>query len=101
MPYLIGRRLRLRVNVKEVDSGELIDPENLHLRIRHYSSDTIEEYTYPTDPQIIKEDVGIYYMDTTPDAPGTYGYRWWSTGEVEDANEETFIIADTRVEGES
>lgn len=44
--------------------------------------DAVVSYQYGVDAEIVKSDTGVYYIDIdTSGDPGTWSYRWYSTGE--------------------
>jgi len=50
-------------------------------------------YTYGTDSNIGRVDVGDYYCDVTPTVSGRWSYRWEATGNATTvANEGTFVV---------
>jgi hypothetical protein len=51
--------------------------------------------TYGTDPEVIKESTGVYYLDLDIDTAGTWYYRFKGTGPVKAADERTIIARET------
>lgn len=60
-------------------SGTNTDPSAVTFKYKAPSG-TITTYVYGTDAQLVKSAVGIYYVDVTVSAPGSYAYRFSSTG---------------------
>jgi len=55
------------------------------------------EYTYLTDSQIVRVSAGIYTVDLdTTDKPGTWYYRFYSTGTGKAAEQNQFHVITAR-----
>ena len=91
MLILIGRRLRFSVTIKDLLTDLNADPTELTLVLKPPQG-ALATYVWPTGSEIIKESVGEFYIDLTPDEVGQYYFRWFSSGAVEDAAEGAFRI---------
>ena len=49
-------------------------------------------YTHGVDVNVIKDDVGRYYVIVNANAPGQWYYRFWSAGFGQTAKEKEFRI---------
>lgn len=97
MQYLIGRRVRFSVQVKTYPGLVLTDPANLKLTIKNKTTGVSVDFDYPTDVEVVKDNVGLYHCDYTPITAGAYWYRFSCTGIVEDAGEDNFSVVASQV----
>lgn len=49
-------------------------------------------YTYGTDLALVKDSTGNYHLDISVAVPGTYKYRWHSTGTGQAAEWQRFKV---------
>lgn len=89
----IGDLIPLRKTFR-VDN-ELVDPATVTFQIR--VGTTLLTYIYGTHPQLIRESLGVYLVEYTPTASGTYYYRWSCTGIGQDAEEGFFRVPESNV----
>jgi len=73
---LTNTTLRIKSRIRDFD-GELVDPQSIQFEIKG-PNDT--SYTVYTLGSIVKESVGIYYIDITFDTPGRFDYSWFTYG---------------------
>lgn len=52
--------------------------------------------TYGTDPEVVKESAGVYYIDISVDEAGTWYCRFNGTGTLQTATEQSFTAAATQ-----
>ena len=76
-------------------SGTAVDPATITFKAKVPRSGTITTYVYSVDPQLIKEDTGVYYVHFVPTTHGEWYYRWAGTGANAAAAEKTFNIRDS------
>lgn len=86
---LIPLRKTFRVN------NQLVDPATVTFQIR--IGTTLLTYIHGTHPQLVRESIGVYLVEYTPTASGTYYYRWSCTGIGQDAEEGYFRVPKSNV----
>lgn len=69
-------------------AGALADPTTITVKVRQEVGD-VETFTY-AGAQVVREDVGLYYLDYTPTRSGRLYYRFIGTGI--DTVAETYLI---------
>lgn len=73
-------------------NGGAIDPDGVSVTIKQPDG-TIETFTYSEEgTDVVKEDVGQYYIDIDANQVGTWYYRWWSTGNGQASEERRFVV---------
>ena len=69
----------------------LVDPTEV--RVAWLSpSGVYTELVYETDEEIERDDTGIYHVDVLCDEGGVWQVRWWGTGAVATAAEQSFFV---------
>lgn len=91
MTYDIGDRVRLTATFQDAITGVVADPTGITLRTKSPTG-TAAVYTYPGDPKIVKEGVGIYHADIDVTASGNWSYKWAGTGSIVAAEESVFFV---------
>lgn len=89
--YDPGSTIRLGANFRT--QGAFADPTTVTLKVKDPAG-TVTTYTY-AGAAIIKDAVGRYHRDITPNTPGQWYYRFFATGTVEATIEETFRVRET------
>lgn len=89
--FIVGDVVRLSVSVADV-TGALSDPSSLALVIKSPSGSSA---THTSD--IVKDSVGNYHFDLPLDLPGSYGFRWQSTGTNQGVAEGGIYVSPQRV----
>jgi len=79
--YLVGQRLTSRCQFDR--SGVLTDPTSITCQVKAPSGTV----TTNIPPTVVKESTGIYVLDWTPTAAGTWVVKWTATGNVEAVDE--------------
>lgn len=74
-----GDVVELSASFRDASSQALLDPDVVTLRIQK-GTNAVVILTYGIDSVIVKDGVGLYHADLTMDVPGTFTYRWLSTG---------------------
>ena len=94
MTVLIGNLIKVRATFKD-DTQVKMDPTVVTLHVKN-PADTETSYVYGTDPEVVRESQGVYYMllDTTAQ-PGEWMFVWNSTGTLQAAGQTKFTVADT------
>ena len=75
------------------------DPATVTFQIRVGTA--LLTYVYGTNPELVRDGVGIYHVQYTPVAQGTYHYRWSCTGVPQDAEEGEFYVPRSNVVDDS
>ena len=79
-----------------VSSGTLTNPTAVTVTVREPDA-TKTVYTYPTDPEVVRDSTGIYHISIVPDAVGRWGFYWLGTGTVPRATEEFINVVSSKV----
>jgi hypothetical protein len=88
--YFKGQILRIGVEFRD-NAGELADPTTLDFSWKVDFEDS-DSYEYGTDPEIVRDSLGVYYVDLTLSISGTYVYQYIAGGLIENAIEDTFLV---------
>lgn len=81
---------------KNTETGADIDPDVVSVAIRT-PSDVVSVYVYGTDPEVVRDGLGKYYLNVNADEEGTWYYRFWSTGNGQAADEGSFTVQTQQV----
>ena len=92
--YLEGSTIRLQATFAV--SSTNTDPTTVTLKTENPSG-TQATYTYAL-AQVTKSATGVYYKDVTPDAVGTWVYRWIGTGNAAGVAESPFLIMASEID---
>ncbi len=98
--FNIGQQITLRASFKDKAgaTGVLVDPTTVTLKLETPSG-VESTHVYLTDPNVIKDAVGLYHYDLTPDEASTddkdWTHRWIGTGTFPTANERPIKVNDT------
>ena len=91
----IGDIYRVSVPFTDAD-GTPQDPTTVKMFFRKPDATRVT-YTYLTDAELVRDDVGKYHVDLTIDQSGTWTYRFeGASGPVTAADEETFDVKESR-----
>jgi hypothetical protein len=85
----IGDLIRVDAEFRD-DTDTLVDPTALTLKVKPPDGDAVT-YTHPEAP-IVRDAAGLYHADLSPDAAGSWGYRWVSTGVAQGAEPGQFFV---------
>lgn len=82
LTYNLATRVRLsNVFTDKSTTPEVpADPTTVTLYVKSPAG-VVTEYAYPAD--LIRTGVGLYQFDFTPDATGTWRYKWQGQGDLE------------------
>lgn len=87
--YTVGALVRLKGTFTDA-SGVAADPGTVTLLVWTPGAASSTSRVYGTDPNVIKDGVGLYHYDQDVEAAGTWRYRWQGTGAVQAAGEASF-----------
>lgn len=96
--YVPGAVVYIQVLITD-KAGALVDPTNVQFRLLKHGSvaptyDT--DYTYPADPEVVKEGTGTYSINqVVDDTPGLWKYKWSSDSPAQAAEEGSFQVLAT------
>ncbi len=76
--------------------GSAADPSNITVKYR-IGAGVISSYVYGTDAEVVRDSVGNYHIDILMENPGVYHIRWEGTGTVTAADEDTWIVKQSRL----
>lgn len=74
----VGTTVWLAVNFTDDDYAD-VDPSTVTFKIISPRG-VVSTYVYLTDSELEKTSTGDYRIGIVPDTPGTYTYRWITTG---------------------
>ncbi len=92
--YIVGQLVRLSAAFTDA-AGAAADPDTVTLRHRPMSvpGATLQTEIDPGEGTVIGRDgVGQYHADISMDDPGTYYWRWESTGDAQAAAQGSFSV---------
>ena len=100
MVYEFGQLVRIRGEFTRLSDGAAIDPTTVKVSVRRPGG-KVTTYQYSTDVEVVKLRTGVYYLDVSANAYGTWTYRWFSEGTGQAADESVFQVKQHRaVKGE-
>lgn len=83
--YDVGDLVRLEADITDLD-GNYIDPGTITFSIKKPNG-TIVSYTYNTDPEVSRIDMGRFRLDVAIDSAGDWFVRVATTGAGKGAEE--------------
>jgi len=94
MSVLIGNLVKVKATFKD-EHNEKGDPATVQVAVKEPSS-TVTTYVYGTDPELVRESMGVYYIliDTTDNA-GEWQFVWNSSGTLQAAGQTRFTVTET------
>jgi hypothetical protein len=91
----LGDKVRVSGAFTLVSSGAAVDPDTVSLIVT--DPDGLETtYVYLTDAEVVKDSTGNYHADISASAPGTWYYRWLSTGNGQAGEAKHFHVRNKR-----
>ncbi len=78
--YDIGDLVLLTATFRDLN-GVLTDPSTPTIKVRTPNG-TLTSYVYPTDAAMVKDVVGVYYLQFTPTVDGYHGWSALGTAAV-------------------
>ncbi len=85
----------VRISSTFTQGGTVLDPTTVTLVLRAPDA-TSTTYTY-AGATIIRESQGVYHVDVSVTAAGTYRYRWTTTGTGASSEEGWYQVRSRRV----
>lgn len=73
------------------EDGSPIDPGTVTFYCK-LPDGTELEYVYPTDPELVKEAVGTYYVDLANDQVGPWQYTFQGTGNNPGSMGDAYVV---------
>jgi len=86
----IGDKRRLAITFKDFADVDA-DPTNVLFELTEPDG-TVISYTYPADPEVVKDAVGKYYVDFLFTKQGRHNMRFTGTGAIESAEATDIFI---------
>lgn len=77
-PVLVDTRIRLAGQFRDTE-GEAQDPPTARLLIRRPDG-TVEERVFGEDPEILRDDPGLYHVFVVLDLVGSWWFQWRGEG---------------------
>jgi hypothetical protein len=76
-------------------AGTVLDPTDVYCKYQVPGS-SVTTLHYGVDGALVKEQTGIYHVDISATAAGTYYVRFYSTGTGQAAVESSFCVQESR-----
>lgn len=89
--YDINDSVRLRAIFKDFVTKTNVDPTNLTFKFK-YPDGTKISYIYGTNPELVRESTGVYYVIMDVTNSGLYFYRFEASGLFRSAAESKFLV---------
>jgi len=94
--YKLGQVARCTGIFRDEDDVQQ-DPDEIYFHLIDPSGDE-DTYHYGADSELVKADIGSYYVKVVCDEVGIFLYRYYSTGQYQTADEDQFeVIASEHV----
>jgi uncharacterized protein YfaS (alpha-2-macroglobulin family) len=77
-------------------NGNLIDPQTVKVYVKNPSG-VLTMKTYLTNPEVVRESTGRYYMDVDANVVGRWTYRFESSGTGQAADERDFVVKPSKI----
>ena len=87
--YAVGEVARANATFANT-AGQAADPSTVAFRYRNPAG-VETTLLYGTDPEVVKDGVGLYHTDVLIDLPGDYQWRYLATGVVAVAGEGSWV----------
>jgi hypothetical protein len=92
MPSVIGQRRKATCTFKN-DDGELVDPTTVIVTYRKGRSAAEVTKTFPTNAEVVRESLGVFYILIDQDQGGYWYARFEGTGALVAAQEIEWEVA--------
>jgi hypothetical protein len=89
----LGSSLRASALFTVFDTETALDPDDVFVSIKTPAA-VLTTYAYPADAQIVRDSLGNFHIDINCDEAGTWYVRWFSEGNGQAADEESFTVED-------
>jgi hypothetical protein len=88
--YDVGDLVKVSVLFTDVND-EPADPATVSLAFSDPSGNSLT-YDYGSDPEVVKNSTGSYYVELSIDEAGDWFYRWYSTGAGQGSEQSQFAV---------
>jgi hypothetical protein len=95
--YIEGQTIQFRASFTDKD-GVATDPTQIQVTILEPDG-TSTNYLYNTDPEVIKESTGVYYINRPANQQKKWRHRWQGDGAILAVAEATVLVEPSRVVG--
>lgn len=92
---LTEQTIRLKARIRDID-GSLVQPQSIEFELKKPDEAEYTAYTIISNPRIINESTGVYYIDIDVDIPGRYEYSWFTYGSPHTSAKSYFEAQDAR-----
>lgn len=92
--YDVGDEVRCTGTFTD-SGGSVQDPTAVFFKYEDPSG-AVTTKQYVTDPEVVRDSVGVYHLDIDVDEAGMWWWRWYSTGSGQAADEDQFLAEDSR-----
>lgn len=83
--YDVGDSRRIIATFTDID-GNLADPTTITFEIKQ-PDETTTQYVYVTDPEVVRDSLGVFHVDWPLAQKGLHIFRYEGTGAVEAAGQ--------------
>lgn len=92
---LTEQTIRLKARIRNID-GDLVSPQSIEFELKKPDETEYTAYTIVSNPTVINESLGVYYIDIDVDIPGRYEYSWFTYGDPHTSAKSFFEAQDAR-----
>lgn len=86
-----GQSVRATATFTDLD-GEPVDASIVRAKVKPPSASAVT-YVYGTDPELVQDSPGVYYIDIAATEAGTWYVRFEAAGDYQAAAEHSFKVA--------
>jgi len=90
-----NQTIRIQSRIRD-SNGDLVDPQTIRIELKKPGDENYTVYSVATNPGIIKESTGIYYIDFDLDQPGRWKYTWFTLGNPQTSFKSFFEVENAR-----
>ena len=90
-----NQTIRIKARIRDIN-GTLTNPQSIQFELERPGATTYDTYTTNSDPGIVNESTGIYYIDLSIDEVGKWKYSWFTYGNVTSSWKGFFQVEDAR-----
>lgn len=95
--YTLGELVRLTATFTDpFNSSVTVDPDEVRALLRKPSG-VETTYIYGADSALKRLSRGVYYLETSANQTGTWYYQFWSTGEGQAADDDSFTVSESLI----
>jgi hypothetical protein len=95
--YTLGELVRLTATFTDpFNSDVTIDPDEVRALLRKPSGAEVT-YVYGTDTALKRLSRGVYYLETSANQVGTWYYQFWSVGDGQATDDDSFEVLDSDI----